>query len=343
MPRHGFTTRAFRLSLSLAFTLLCAHAAQAAKQTFVASGGDDASACDRPAPCRTFAGALMKTDNGGEVAVVNSGEYGTFAVNQSVRVTAVGVYAGVTAYNDVAVKLNPSAGATVALRGLTITGGASSQGILFYGPTVAREGEPTATLHVEDCTLSGFSTVGLLFYGNGDLYVKDTTVRGTQGAGLEVYTPQGQKSRVSVVNTRLEKNGWGLRAFGYGHISVTARDTVAAGNGNVGFASYGSPGVRMRLQDCVSTHSGLGLWVADGARASVEGCLLTDNEAGIHANDLGEVRLSNTTVTDNEVGIKNVISNNQGTYGNVITFGNNRVNGNGQNVVGKPSVDALPY
>ena len=226
MPRHGFTTRAFRLSLSLAFTLLCAHAAQAAKQTFVASGGDDASACDRPAPCRTFAGALMKTDNGGEVAV-------------AVEEEADGGEAAERAVLDVERR-----------RGLALArhGGAVEEDALRAG--AARDGQ---------------------------------AAQRDRGAG-----------------GRVELDG----------------DVVVGRDAGVD---------------------------ADGARASVEGCLLTDNEAGIHANDLGEVRLSDTTVTDNEVGIKNVISNNQGTYGNVITFGNNRVNGNGQNVVGKPSVDALPY
>ena len=342
MPRRP-DTHAFRLFALAAFVLFAAHAAQAAKQTFVAAGGDDANACDQAAPCRTFAGALLKTDTGGEIAVANSGEYGTLVVNKSVRVTAVGVYAGVTAYNDVGVKLNPPAGAVVALRGLTITGGSISQGITYYGPTVAREGEPTATLHVEDCTLSGFSTVGILFYGNGDLFVKDTTVRGTQGDGIQVYSPAGQKSRASIVNTRLEKNGRGLAAFGPGSVSVTARDTIAAGNRDLNFAAYGSSNVRMHLQGCVSTHSTIGMWVYDGARVSVEGCLFSNQEIAIYTNNLGEVRLSNTTIADNVVGIQNVIFNGQGAYGNVITFGNNRLSGNSQNVVGKSSVDALPY
>ena len=45
-------------------------------RTFVSALGDDNSTCTRPAPCRTFAGAIGKTNAGGEVVVVDAGGIG---------------------------------------------------------------------------------------------------------------------------------------------------------------------------------------------------------------------------------------------------------------------------
>jgi hypothetical protein len=110
MSRRSPHTHTHRLWLSLAFLLCCAHAAHAATQTYVSAAGDDSNPCDRVSPCRTFAGALAKTNNRGELAVLDSGEYGAFTVNFSVKITAVGVYAGVTVFDPDAVTINPAAG-----------------------------------------------------------------------------------------------------------------------------------------------------------------------------------------------------------------------------------------
>jgi hypothetical protein len=85
-------TRARRLWLAL--LPCCAPAASAATQTFVSAKGDDAATCELDKPCRTIAGALLKTDVGGEVAVLDAGEFGPFKVTNSVKVSAGGgVYA----------------------------------------------------------------------------------------------------------------------------------------------------------------------------------------------------------------------------------------------------------
>lgn len=70
MTRQCPKTHALRLWLSLAFLLFCAHSARAAPQTYVSAKGNDANTCQQIAPCRTFAGALAKTDIRGEVGFI---------------------------------------------------------------------------------------------------------------------------------------------------------------------------------------------------------------------------------------------------------------------------------
>jgi hypothetical protein len=44
-----------------------------ATRTWVSGGGDDANPCSRTAPCLTFAGAITKTEAGGEIDNLDAG------------------------------------------------------------------------------------------------------------------------------------------------------------------------------------------------------------------------------------------------------------------------------
>ena len=330
------------LALPLLLLLFCAHAAQAAPQTFVSAKGDDANPCDQDKPCRTFAGALLKTDVGGEVAVLDAGEYGPFKVSHSVKVTAAGVYAGVTAINGDGVEIASPAGSVVALRGLTITGKGSGvgEGIKYHAPGPSREEvdeEAGVTLHVENCTVSGFQYNGISFYNQGSLFVKDTTSRGNGAYGIYVSAAPGTKARASVVNCRLEKNYGGLAAE-YGEVDVFARDTVASGNREYGFRAGGT-NVRMQLQGCAASHGRWGAYATWRAHLTLEGCMLTNQEFGLQVIDGARVLLSGTTITDNKVGLDNF----QANSGHVYTFSNNRLFGNGVDAQGKPSLIAPQF
>lgn len=57
-----------------------------ASRTWVSGVGDDANPGSRTAPCKTFAGALSKTDPNGEVSVLDPGGYGTVTVTRSVTI-----------------------------------------------------------------------------------------------------------------------------------------------------------------------------------------------------------------------------------------------------------------
>ena len=336
--------RAGRLWLPLALLLLCcAHTAQAAPQTFVSAKGDDANPCEQDKPCRTFASALLKTDVGGEVAVLDAGEYGPFKVTHSVKVTAGGgIYAGVTAFDGDGVEIASPAGSVVALRGLTITGKGTGwgEGIKYYAPGPSRgevDEEAGVTLHVENCTVSGFRYNGIVFRNQGSLFVKDTTVRGNGAYGIYLSSVPGAKVRASVVNCRLEKNYGGLMAE-KGDVDVFARDTVAASNTDVNFQAAGSS-VRMQLQGCVASHGNMGAFANWNGHLTLEGCLLTNQKLGLLVLGGARVLLSGTTITDNETGLDNY----QANPGHVYTFSNNRLFGNGVNAQGKPSLIAQQF
>ena len=58
---------------SLVVLLQAAPAHAQASRTWVSGVGDDANPCSRTAPCKTFAGAIGKTDAGGVIGVLDPG------------------------------------------------------------------------------------------------------------------------------------------------------------------------------------------------------------------------------------------------------------------------------
>src|SRR5438128_3734579 len=85
----------FRLTISALaiaiFMLAFASMAQAqATRTWVSGVGDDANPCSRTAPCKTFAGAISKTANGGEISVLDPGGFGAVTITKSITLNGGG-------------------------------------------------------------------------------------------------------------------------------------------------------------------------------------------------------------------------------------------------------------
>src|SRR5262245_17075337 len=68
-----------------------------ANRTFVSGSGNDANPCSLPAPCRSFAGAITKTNAGGEIVVLDSAGYGSVTITKSISISAPdGIEGGMT-------------------------------------------------------------------------------------------------------------------------------------------------------------------------------------------------------------------------------------------------------
>src|SRR2546427_8717568 len=116
--------------VAVALCLLCSSLAQAqACRTWVSGVGDDLNPCSRTAPCKTFAGAISKTAECGEIDALDPGGFGAVTITKCI--TLDGTYgAGFASIltqaggNGVIVNVttNPST-AKVTLRRLSINAG----------------------------------------------------------------------------------------------------------------------------------------------------------------------------------------------------------------------------
>src|SRR5437016_10411881 len=72
--------------LVLGTTLMSAQATR----TWVSGVGDDANPCSRTAPCKTWAGAISKTANGGEINALDPGGFGAVTITKSITLDGGG-------------------------------------------------------------------------------------------------------------------------------------------------------------------------------------------------------------------------------------------------------------
>ena len=98
-----------------------------ATRTWVSGVGDDVNPCSRTAPCKTFAGAISKTANNGEINVLDSGGFGAVAITKSITIDGAGAHASILAVGQTGVTVN-GPGITVTLRNLSINGANTATG-----------------------------------------------------------------------------------------------------------------------------------------------------------------------------------------------------------------------
>src|ERR1700685_513484 len=79
---------AFVCAVGLALFALPANAQ--ATRTWVSGVGDDANPCSRTAPCKTFAGAISKTSNCGEIDALDPGGFGALTITKSITIDGGG-------------------------------------------------------------------------------------------------------------------------------------------------------------------------------------------------------------------------------------------------------------
>jgi hypothetical protein len=93
-----------------------------ATRTWVSGVGDDANPCSRTAPCKTFAGAISKTANGGEINCLDPGGFGGVTIGKSLTIKCHYTEGGVLVSGTNAIVVNATATDKVTLRGLDING-----------------------------------------------------------------------------------------------------------------------------------------------------------------------------------------------------------------------------
>jgi parallel beta helix pectate lyase-like protein len=270
--------------LAVLMLLLAAAApAQAqATRTWVSSTGDDANTCTRSAPCRTFSGALVKTDAGGEINVVDSGSYGVVTIDKAITIANDGAgSAGVLGSGTNGIVVNAGTSDVVVLRGLDIEGhGTGLSGIKVLSAGV---------VHVENCTINNFTQKGIdfepsaAFASTSQLHVSDTIVRDNVGAssgGIIVKPGANVSVKGSIENTQLRNNQFGLRVED--NSQMTAKTTTAAGNVFSGFIAVSVAVVAtLNLDSCVVTGNGFGVKADNpNATARITNCTIAGNPSG---------------------------------------------------------------
>lgn len=272
----------------------CSVAKAQATRTWVSGVGDDVNPCSRTAPCKTFAGAISKTAEDGEISCLDPGGYGAVTITKSITIDCTGTLGSIlgAGTNGVIVSITNAADTrkAVVLRGISIHGAATG----LNGVRVLAAN----SVVLDNVVINGFSNHGVsveVSTGSTKLVVDHTKIYNNGGHGINFYSPAS--TTLSVNDSALTNN---------------------TGNGlNLAFVS------RATIKDSTVTGNGVGL-LAYSTELAVSNCIISNNAIGVQALSGGNIRLSGDSVTSNTTGIS--VSG-----GSVISSGNNMISGNNSN------------
>ena len=304
MNKFRFT---LRLLVIATFLFAFASIAQAqASRTWVSGVGDDANPCSRTAPCKTWAGAISKTADCGEIDALDPGGFGAVTITKSITLDGTGTFASILASLTTGIIVNAASDKVITVRGLSINGFCNGiRGINWL---------QGATLNIEDCVIFRFAGEGILINDTDGmkLNVRNTVIRDNTGDGISIASGVNNGAKYDLQHVSLTGNGNGLHVKSGAH--GTARECVFSNNTSKGiFVESATAG--------------------SGAVAVVWESQINNNAShGVQAGNIGNlgssvVELSQNQINRNTAGNGVLIS----TGGVVETFGNNSITGNNTN------------
>ena len=302
----GMMTSFIKLCIAAIMFVVASPAFAQATRTWVSGVGDDVNPCSRTAPCKTFAGAISKTANNGEINVLDSGGFGAITITKSITIDGAGPHASILAVGQNGVIIN-GAGITVNLRNLSINGANSTTG---NGIRILQ----AAAVNIDNVNIMNFAGTG------------------TNGRAITIETSTAAV-RVNVSNSSI----YNMENHAI-HSAPTAGNVILAID-NVRIARGALAGVNLQQSTTASIHrssltnnrNAAGVRLDQSSTsATISDSLLANNAAGVTLATPGQtpaVFLYGSTITGNTVaGLQN-------GSGTVTSLGNNIIRGNAGNQV----------
>ncbi|HMG74661.1 MAG TPA: right-handed parallel beta-helix repeat-containing protein [Pyrinomonadaceae bacterium] len=301
MNKFRLTINALAIAI---FMLAFASMAQAqATRTWVSGVGDDANPCSRTAPCKTFAGAISKTANGGEISVLDPGGFGAVTITKSITINGEGTLAGIlnTATNGVLV--NATSTDNIVLRDLKINGGFNAG--VFPGGVDGVKVLAAKSVNIEDCVISNQQIgVEVAAGANVNLAIFRSIIENNSAAGVRVNTTAGA-ARASISNSEITNSAFAVHAKANSSVSVF-ETTIA--NNTLGVFAEGQSGPALVV---------------------VKNCSINNNSSnGVQAGGGGSTTTSTVRLSSNWIVGNNGAGISIQAQGFVDTFLNNELKGN---------------
>jgi hypothetical protein len=317
----------FRFAAAAVF--FCASANAEVFVRFVATYGNDANPCTRAAPCRSLQRGYDLTPTGGELQILDSGEYAVLSISRSITISAVGISATVSSSTAAAITIrrrrDQPDGPVVVLRGLHLRGQGENA---LRGIDVVQN----ATVYLEDCIVEGFQDHGIAGAGtvfDGDdprQFALGVNARHNGGSGLsggnwvirksnfENNSGGASVAESTIVGSRATRNDVGFVAGGINFNGSTVFDSVVEENGIGVLAPLPSVAI---LERTIVAGNGCGICMQGFdpyyyATSVIANSLFTGNTLGIGADDDFVIQntssLGNNTVSGNQTDVSGDMS-----------------------------------
>jgi hypothetical protein len=235
-----------------------------ATRTWVSGTGDDVNACSRDLPCKTYAGAISKTNTGGYINSIDPGGFGTVNITKSITIDGgAGHTSGLLAAGAgvSGIIINAQEGIVI-LRNLDIEGAGSG----YHGIKILAAAE----VHIENVNIMNFTQNGILQQSSGKLFIQNTRIASIP-VGQGVYV-QGGKASID----NLAVNGVSIGVLSGPTAITTVRHSTVSGS-EMGYVAAYSATAEINLEDCVSAANAYGVLVNTGAKARVSNSTIVNS------------------------------------------------------------------
>jgi hypothetical protein len=294
----------FRFLLSAVAALVFSTAAFGqATRTWVSGVGDDVNPCSRTAPCKTFAGAISKTAEGGEIDALDPAGYGTLTITKAITVdggtgsgwASVLNTGGIAGFNVNITTGTHVSDAVVILRNITINGAIQAPSL---GGTNGINVIKVNRLFVLDCHIEDESTTGIHINTatTASVFVRNTDFSNTN-TGIDAGTSVGGQTAIlqaNNINIQGNTNGVLINANGFGFVNNSFLGRCIGGNATQ---------------------------AASGTTLNIDNCQLFSNSTAVNALAGSTIRVNNSQLFDNSNGFA-------GTAASIQSGGNNKLAGN---------------
>ena len=219
-------------SAALAFGVLLAPSALADVDTWVSGVGDDANACTRTSPCKTFAGAIASTDAGGTIHVLDSGGFGAITITQAVTIDGGGFQASALSSGTNGIVIAAGSSDDVTLRNLVMSGaGTTTSGCRYSSGVRGIVVRSAHTVHLDHVRIQQYINGGLRIENSANAVVVDAntlTVRNICGPGIDVAPSGTGTASVVLRDATISRATTGVSVTSGGAVSLL--DCTVFGN-----------------------------------------------------------------------------------------------------------------
>jgi parallel beta helix pectate lyase-like protein len=263
-----------------------------ASRTWVSGVGDDVNPCSRTAPCKTFAGAMSKTANGGEIDALDPAGFGAVSIiSKSITIDGGdgSGFGGILASSTTGVTVN-GAGAVVTLRRLSINGGPpnlpGTNGVRFI---------QGSKLRIEECKIFNFVAVGT-------------------GFGLDIALATA--ATVAIKDSTIYNNNKGIRATtSSGVLLITLENSTVQHNVTEGALLNTGAFLEARNSNISYNVTGVSLTSANSGADLIHCDVIANTGTGLAAGPSTFTRIGGSSFIGNATGISQSAANNVKTFG----------------------------
>jgi len=272
-------------------------------RSYISTSGSDNRPCTRNQPCRTFDGALAKTDTGGEIVAMETGTYEPTTIAKAITLAAApGADVAIRATGGNAVTINANTGDTIVLRGLRL--GGPGKNVANTNGVFVNIMSPSCCISVslENTIVTDFEEGVQMNIGvAGRLLVSDSVFRSNK-TGINFSAGGTEAHGAAVERSRFERNDTGiLTSTGN---PVTVSNSAASGNG---VAFQANPGGKLDIFQSVITKNSTGV-DANGGVVRIAYSSVMGNSTGISAGGGIVHSMGNNMIVSNDIDISGAIN-----------------------------------